>query len=214
MTVEWHPEVPDALGMQLWHLEEKDVGETALLSLLENDRSKFLHIVRSSLRQEQWSEVAYRRPEFYEVRNGIDRAATVSLYSKLNGLDRYRLRCIHTGAVQTNSRLARNRKSNIDPTCQCCGRAPETVKHLFAECPAHAVAREENLKKEYFEALPDCTKLAGIIPQTLAQPEDVSKGAAGRRELAAELQYTLLSILQSRNRILGDQVQVQPRWGN
>ena len=64
---------------------------------------------------EQWSEVAYRREDFRGAESGVNRKATLELHRVLSGLDRYRLRTILCGALNTKSRLVRLNE-DVDPS--------------------------------------------------------------------------------------------------
>ena len=79
-----------------------------------------LHEVREGLRTEQWKRLAHRRASFAGIEAGIDRAATMTTYKKgVVGLDRYRLRTIHTGGVATMERL--HKRGQVEsPVCICC----------------------------------------------------------------------------------------------
>ena len=188
--------------------------EVASLKLLEIEKDKFAHIIRTSLRQEQWDNLRYRRPQFLGAELfGIDRDLTMHLYrsNKLTGLDRYRLRCILAGAVATQARLARNHKDAESPICPCCQLGVvETLEHLLLQCPAHSRERERDLRPEYFQALPPCTKLHGIIPLKMQFPDDVGEDRDSRVDLAYRIQYTLLGILQSREKY--KPTSMAPRW--
>ena len=180
------------------------------MSLLEPNRGLFEHTVRDCIRQEQWSELAYRRAVYYEIRSGVDRSASSVLYNKLPGLQLHRLRCIQTGAIASMERLSRGRRSQNSPACPCCGYEEESVEHIFDHCPAHADARAESLLPEYWATLPDCLRLAGLMPLHMAMPADIPQTEDGRKQLACQTQYTLLSILESRARYIG--AAPAPRW--
>ena len=200
--------------LQLWMLKEGDRLEVQAVSLLESDKQKFAHQVRTSLRMEQWDELRYRGPRFLGgEETGFDANLSTHLYrsNKLRGLDKYRLRCIMSGAVATQERLAKKWPNSETPWCKCCdGRTVETVEHLFLECPAHHRARTADLLPQYFQALPPCAKLHGILPANWPIPHDMGTGRDAQLDLAYRLQYTLIGILESRESIAPSNY--IPRW--
>ena len=197
-------------GLGAHHLLENDVLETGEIDLLEGDEKRFSHVLRASLRQEQWDRVSQRRPSFKHIEVGVDREASMLLYSKLPGLQRHRLRCLHAGAVASQVRLARNSRGAQSDLCLACGQKPETVEHIFAECEKYEPQRAVSMNAEYFHNLPMGIKTTGLLPQHFPIPEDCGPGLTGRQDLATRIQYTLLDILGERSKYL-PQVP-QPRW--
>ena len=196
----------------LIHLKEGDLLETMEMPLLEGDTDKFKHTIRQCLRQEMWDDLWRRRPLFSgAAETGFDRSLSMHLYNsgKLCGLRRYRLRCILTGAVATQARLARN-QWELSPICPCFGLEDETQEHLFLRCPAHQQAREGDLVQEYFQGLPACMKIHGLIPVGFPLPADFALARDDQLDLAYRLQYTLIGILESRDRFVPSVL--APRW--
>ena len=198
---------------RLFYLNEENVGdlmETDWLSP-DNDSGAFLHMLRESIRIEQWSVLAYRRGSFFGAQSGVDRAATLELHKQLSGLERYKLRTILCGAVNTRSRTARI--LDIDPTCICCQtRQRETAQHVFAECDAHEHLRHTDLTLEEWQMLPNCLKYQGIVPRDDALLPERFRGPVERKQLGCTVQHNLLDIWDHRN-ALSDAPTPQPRWG-
>ena len=185
------------------------IGEAEPALTLDIDhpnRGDFEHVVRESLRRQEWASLARRRPNFGGLQDGVDRVATLVLQRRVLALDRYRLRCIMSGAVNTRAHLHRVRVVE-SPTCPCCGQAPETWSHLFAECPAHATIRNRELGPELLESLPACLRLHGVCPETF-QFGDSRDDLLG---LVGTVQYMLLDVLAHRNELMGEPPP-QPRW--
>ena len=198
----------------LWMLKEGDRYEVQSVDLLNVEKQKFAHQVRTSMRMEQWDELRYRRPRFSGGEDcGFDAALTTHLYrsNKLTGLDKYRLRCILSGAVPTQERLAKKFPNSESAICKCCAlNAVETTEHLFLECPAHEQARTADLVPEYFQNLPSCSKLHGILPANFPVHPDYGTGRDGQLDMVYRIQYTLISVLASRESIV--QPNYLPRW--
>ena len=120
-------------------------GQASEMSITSSEKGKYEHFVRDALRQEEWWRLDIRRRSFDRVRQGIDRPATLTLQNRLNGLDKYRWRCILAGAVATMTRLHRN--GQVDsPLCLACAlREEETSEHIFARCPAYEHIRSRSM---------------------------------------------------------------------
>ena len=200
--------------LMLHMLKEGDRLETQEVSLLESEKQKFAHQVRTSMRMEQWDELRYRRPKFSGAEeSGYDASLTTHLYrsNKLRGIDKYRLRCILSGAVPTQERLSNKFPNSESPVCKCCNlNVVETTEHLFLECPAHDRARRADLAPECFQGLPPCTKLHGIFPANWPVHEDFGTGKDAQLDMAYRLQYTLMSVVESRESIVSPNY--MPRW--
>ena len=200
--------------LELYMLEEGDRTKTQTVSLINSDKEKFAHQLRTSMRMEQWDELRYRRPRFLGAEEcGYDAPLTTHLYrsNKLRGIDKYRLRCILAGAVPTQERLAKKFPNSESPTCRCCNQgAIETLEHLFLTCPAHEQARRADLSPEYFQGLPNCAKLHGIFPANWPVHPDFGSGRDAQLDMAYRLQYTLISILESRENVVPPNY--LPRW--
>ena len=151
-----------------------------MVNLLDIDKHKFAHKVRTSIRGELWDELRYRRPRFNGAEVvGFDKDLSTHLYrsGKLRGIDKYRLRCILSGAVSTQRRLADKFPGAESPICRCCNLGvEETTEHLFLHCPAHSAPRSADLREEYFQNLPPCAKLQGILPLNWPVPPDLGEG--------------------------------------
>ena len=196
------------------HLNEHNALETVELQWLapDCDTGGFLHALRESLRMEQWSEVAYRREDFRGAESGVNRKATLELHRMLSGLDRYRIRTILCGALNTKSRLVRL-SDEVDPTCSCCETgAMETTRHLFSECPALAEGRHSEMQYEEWHNLPNCLKLLGIMPKDMAGIPARFQDEDGLKQLACFVQHNLLDLWQRRCDLTENVMQPQPRW--
>ena len=167
--------------------EQEGVG----LSLTCPDKGGFEHLLRDSLRRQQWSRLVQRRAGFNGLEHGVDRATSLYLQPYLTGLDRYRLRCIMAGAINTQRHLYRIRAAETD-LCQCCGLQPEDIRHICVDCPAHAHVRgRSGIPEAARLAAPDCLSLHGLLPEGWLQNIDQDD----RRETVAKFQYMLLDIL-------------------
>ena len=198
-------------GLQLCHLDENDALEVKTLPWLACDTQKFLHTIRESLRMEQMSVLACRRLDFQGAQSGIDRKATSELSKQLSGLERYRLRTILCGAIATNVRLAKM-DPEVDSTCQCCSAAtPESVEHIFAECPEYNAERYNDITEEEWHALPPCLKFQGIMPRPTNLLPERWRSEQGRIDLAVIVQHNLLDIWAKRCQRTGATTP-QPRW--
>ena len=183
--------------------------ETAWLTP-ENDTNFFLHTVREALRNEQWSTLAYRRPSFWGARDGADRKATLEIHNRLGGLNRYKLRCILAGAINTGSRMARLTEES--PNCRCCDQGvPETPEHIFEICPAHEPYRFTEISREDWRALPPCLKLQGVMPKCNEHIPVRFHGPEEKQDLACQIQHNLLDMWDHRCRLVGTEMP-QPRW--
>ena len=132
------------------------------------------------------------------------------LQERLTALDRYRLRCIMTGGINTLWHLHRTRVLD-SPICQCCGQAPETWVHLFAECPAHAHIRDRDFTQRQLDGLPECLRLHGLCPETLRFGDDRDRDRSHLLGLVGTVQYMLLDALANRNALMGEPLP-RPRW--
>ena len=194
---------------KLFFLKEDDPLDFDHMPWLTCDEGRFCHIVRHSLRLEQWSELRYRRNGFKGIENGIDRAGTLELYKQLGGLHRYILRCILCGGVSTNTRLHRTNQ-DISRICPCCGQAEETVQHVFDECERHASQRLTEITAEDWAALPECLRLHGLMPADFLAPGN-DDAAMNRKTLACLVQHNLLDIWEHRQTLVPGN-EPQPRW--
>ena len=176
----------------------------------DNDTGAFLHMLRESIRIEQWSVLAYRRGSFFGAQSGVDRAATMELHKQLSGLERYKLRTILCGAVNTRSRTARI--LDMDPTCVCCQAGErETAQHVFANCEAHKHLRHTDLTQEEWNMFPNCLKYQGIVPRRDDLLPERFRGPVERKQLGCTMQHNLLDTWDHRN-ALSDAPPPQPRW--
>ena len=195
------------------HLSEHDALEVAETDWLSphNDTGAFMHILRESLRTEQLSELAYRRPCYQGAQNGVDRPATLELYKQLSGLERYKLRTILCGAVNTRSRVAR--LLDISPICPCCDEGVrETAQHVFLQCKAHHHKRLQEITEEEWSALPMCLKMQGIVPKSdEGLPERFCITPDDKKNLGCTIQHNLLDVWDHRNSLSGAPEPV-PRW--
>ena len=129
---------------------------------------------------------------------------------KLSGLSKYSLRVILTGAVATMSRIAREDRDS-SPSCPCCGMEEETTEHLFLRCAAHKVQRTSLLTEEFFQALPSCCNLHGLLPLGMDLHSDFDQNREGLKDFAYQLQHTLLAILEHRQKLVP--MRMAPRRG-
>ena len=198
---------------QLAIREEKDPMEVGTHAWLACDRGRFEHMLRESLRTEQWNVLSYRRPLFQGAHNGVDRKATLELYKQLSGLAKYKLRCILAGALATR---ARQHKMNNEttPDCPHCPGIREDAEHIFSECPKYAHLRTIDLGHEVWQAMPNCLKFQGVVPLLDIEglPPDFC-GEVGRKVLGCTVQHNLLDIWDERLKFV-DVVPPAPRWGN
>ena len=197
---------------KFWHLHEDDATEAVEKAWLapDNDTGAFLHALRESLRMEQWSEVSYRRRSYKGAEGGVDRNACLELHKQLSGLERYKLRTILCGAINTHSRMARI--LDIDPICKCCSQGcSETPEHVFLECPAHSHLRHTDLTETEWESLPNCLKLQGIVPKNNELIPERFRSPIDRKVLGCTVQHNLLDMWDHRNALTGAAPPV-PRW--
>ena len=75
--------------------------------------------------------------------------------------------------------------------CRCCGRAVESLEHMFDECETLAHIRFAELRPEVWFALPRCLRLHGLMPTFLGTPDE-------RLQMACTVQQTLLAMWQHR----------------
>ena len=185
---------------------------TFRISFGEPDKAKFLHLVREALRDAQYWHVALRRNSFDQIHQGIDRESTRAISKNLDGLSRYRWRCLVTGAIPTAKRLHRNKQIDI-PVCQCCKSGEvEDLEHLLLRCPAHDHVRFREFTREAWEIMPNCLRFHGILPlQHQVVPDGVDITTEGMREYVMAVQHALLDALASRQRFC-DWTPPQPRW--
>ena len=173
------------------YLDEKDPTDLRSLAWLDpsNDSNLFAHIVRASIRQEEWSTVSARRASFNGMCYGVDRAATLELHKQLGGLNRYHLRCVLTGANATALQRHRRNKE-LSPLCRCCGAAVESLEHLVDECETLAHIRYGDMTPTQWFALPNCLRYHGIVPSTLEGT------AMDRKQAGCLVQHVLLDMWQ------------------
>ena len=178
----------------------------------DNDSSAFLHVLRESIRMEQWSELAYRRRDFQGAQSGVDRKATLELTKRLGGLERYKLRTILCGAIRTDARFSKIDRE-LSPLCKCCAQqAVETTRHVFAECAAHRPMITQELTSEEWAMLPECLTLQGIMPRCSEQlPERFRVSPEDKMDLACIMQHNLLDAWDHRAS-LRQTPEPQPRW--
>ena len=178
--------------------------------LIDSDVFRISHVFRECLRREQWDRLDLRRPGFSGINGDVDRKATQWFGGRLRGLQRYRWRCILTGAIPTAHRLYR--MGVLDGNaCPCCGQAAETLTHIVDSCPALDAIRYQTFRPPGWHSLPECLRLHGIMPETLFLAADYSNDAEGRKECAADVQETLLKLMETREAALGLPTP-QPRW--
>ena len=175
---------------------------------LDCAKGLFAHVVRESARIEQWSVLAYRRSDFMGAHRNVDRPATLGFYRQLSGLNKFKMRTILCGAVNTNVRK-RRLDPEQNPYCQC-GRL-ETHHHIFLECPLYENERNNEIGPEEWRQLPNCLALQGVMPRRDDLLPEEYRGEMGRKVLAAIVQQNLLDIWDKRNHVMGATAP-QPRW--
>ena len=195
----------------LFHLQEENATQVEEIEFITCDEGRLKHTLRQSMRMELWDDLRRRRPNFEGAGNGFNRDISSHLFrsNKLSGLSKYNLRVIMAGAVPTMSRVARENKE-VSDVCPCCGQEPETTEHLFLRCNAHEVWRNSLLLPDFFQSLPNCCKLHGLVPVDMALPMDFDQNREGLIDFAYCLQHTLLGIYENRQRLVG--TQLAPRW--
>ena len=170
----------------------------------DDSGGKFAHVVRTSLRCEQWATLSHRLDSFSGMLYGVDRAATMALHKMLGGLERYRLRCVLTGALQT-SYMRHLKNPEVDPTCRCCGQALETLAHLFDECETLSHIRYREIWPSTWVEFPDCMRLHGIVPAKFGT-------ASERLTFGCAVQHTLLDMWEHRCTFAVDEQPPVARW--
>ena len=183
-----------------------------LISLGDTETGRFLHLVREALRKEQHKALAARRPSFDQLHHGVDRIATCTISRCINGLSKYRWRCLVAGAVPTAKRLHRSRQID-SPLCPCCNEGvEEDLEHVLLHCPAHDHVRYLEFTPEAWAIMPNCLRLHGILPLKLdCVPHGVDPTVEGLAGYVTSVQYALLDILANRQRFC-DWSPPRPRW--
>ena len=188
-------------------------NESRCISLLEPEEKKFAHEMREAARAQQWANLADRRRSFEGIEFGADRKATcVLLKDKVTGLMLHRLRCLLTGAVATYHRLYRARVLTGN-ACPCCNLAAETMEHISDDCPVMADLRARNFTAGEWATLPPCLRYHGILPAgDEGMPRRYADHENGREGLVADVQYTLIDMLERRESYMDPGLRPQPRW--
>eukprot|EP00660_Eupelagonema_oceanica_P019292 gene19292-biopygen477 len=163
------------------------LGTAVLGERLDISEQRLLHHVREASRRRLLREVAERRSnDFDGVQNGVDRLATMALYSlqRTSTLERAYLRStlIGTRLWSTAEFWARSEKDAavraVRGACTFCSTAEfagqphagevETIEHLFWQCPAWARVRQQP-RFRFLQQLrpltwPACLRRCGVMP--------------------------------------------------
>ena len=192
------------------HRDAKNARDLTECLLVGGSESNFAHIIRESLRVEQWTQLTLRRGGFEGVFNGVDHMLTTHVLPRTRGLDKYKMRCIMTGALPTQNRLYRKGVVE-DPMCPCCAGEIEDAGHVFLRCPAHRHIREREFQEAHRQAAPECLSTHGLLPHNFAFPPDVGEDKDAQRVYVSRWQYMLLDMWDNRLRMAPQQAPV-PRW--
>ena len=119
-------------------------------------------VLRDSGRIAAMERVAKRRRTMYGAAQ-VDFLMHHRLNASRSEQRKRDLLLIQSGALWTATSLHKAGYL-VDPVCQWCGQAPETLAHLFWECPAHHECRAQVRKelKWHWQHLPTCLALHGI----------------------------------------------------
>eukprot|EP00439_Symbiodinium_sp_Y106_P040362 s833_g4.t4 len=191
--------------IRLRQLYDDPVYRTAVHELLtdpELEEERWAHDLREMWRSRLWSLVSTERSQHYCDVHEVDVDRTMQYHNELRqlasqtnpdgdeGLEyegpigdaRARLsvlRRLFAGGLLTNERTARHKRQTGAKPCDC--GAQQAVLHVSWECPLYANDRVPftAMLTENVDALPVCTKYAGIIP--IAGLESASAQAAQAR---------------------------------
>eukprot|EP00660_Eupelagonema_oceanica_P019319 gene19319-biopygen17241 len=141
------------------------------------------HEVREATRLAAWRAAEERRGRYHDdfagIADGIDRAATMSLYGwkRLTGLERGFLRVIIAGGVYTQRRLHQMQLVKTPVCTHCDMGVEEDQQHIWWQCPAWQAVREQHpdALAEYDPMWPACLRLNGVMPA--AHFESAAAGA-------------------------------------
>lgn len=137
-------------------------------------KSTWDHHAREVARRAVWQQVEKDRRrsggEALGIYNGIDKAATMSLYSQLPWRKQSKLRTILVGATWTQERRAHMPHVYEGPECQQCGDAcVETLTHMWWQCPRWADIRARHFPAPApYDTFPRALREFGILPNGFA----------------------------------------------
>ena len=182
----------DGPTIRLRQLYGDPVFRTAVHELLtdrELDEERWAHDLREIWRSRLWSLVSTERAQHYCDVQEVDVDRTMQYHNELRQLASQTnpdgdegleydgpigdaraklsvLRRLFAGGLLTNERTARHKRQTGAKLCDC--GAQQTVLHVSWECPLYANDRVffTTLLTESVDALPVCTKYAGIVPMS------------------------------------------------
>ena len=129
-----------------------NVPKSLLMTEADNlIRREFMEYLRANIQPSKWSKE-------YPSRDHFITEPSRKLPARLHDMHLFNLQTGHTGLRAHHSRIAGD---DFDNSCRMCGKEPETIQHIFAEClDLEELEPERRMLKDIF-GLESITNIIG-----------------------------------------------------